>query len=86
MGYFVDEAIHKLLEKLLTSLSSWESIPFASRLHERVHYPHKEAKSLKPKARTTRAEAAPAVAWANPKDSLRKRAGLSTNSTRFSSV
>jgi hypothetical protein len=41
MGYFVDEAIHKLLEKLLTSLSSWESIPFASRLHERVHYPIK---------------------------------------------
>ena len=30
MGYFVDDANHKLLKKLLTNLSSWESIPFAS--------------------------------------------------------
>ena len=45
--------------------------------------PHKEAKSLKPQARTTRAEAAPALPWANLKDCLRKRAGLSTNSTRL---
>ena len=83
MGQFVDDAIHKWLEKLLTSLSSWESIPFASLSHKCIHHPHKEAKSLKPKARTTRAEAAPARASANPKDYLRKRLGLSTNSTRL---
>ena len=83
MGYFVDDATHKLLEKLLTNLSRWESIRFASLPHECVHYPHKEAKSLKPKARTTRAEAAPARASANPKDYLRKHDGLSTNSTRL---
>ena len=39
MGYFVDDAIHKLLEKLLTNLSRRESIPFASLPHECVHCP-----------------------------------------------
>lgn len=83
MGYFVDDPIHKLLEKLLAIYRARNRFPLTPRSANVFHYPVKEAKSLKPKARRTERRAQPGRAWANPKDSLRKPAGLSTNSTRL---
>jgi hypothetical protein len=41
MGYFVDDPVHKLLEKAARNLSSLESIPFGSPLHEGIPPPQK---------------------------------------------
>jgi hypothetical protein len=84
MGYFVDDPNSRAARKSCSQFielgidSLWLAIP---RTYSRT--PAKGAKSLKAKARRTENRAAPAMAGANPKDSLRKRAALSTNSTRL---